>query len=986
MKNKQGDDKNNKPQRCQVKYYLKFLPLFFTIITAAHTAAAQQKFTPLQDAVTVSSFKNPPVCARPKALWPWVNGNFSLSQITYEMEQAKQKGMGGFDIWDVGAIVDENKILPAGPAFLSEQSLRAIALAAAEAKRLNMELGLITSSSWNAGGPWIEPRHAAMGLFKKDTLITGPGIFNAAISFPEIPADTRDANYALVPRHIATGLPLYYKNIATLAYKLSDSSVIENITEVVMLNKYIDRDGKLNWPIPAGNWHLVRYVCFPTGQQLALPSPASKGFVLDHFSAAAQQANMDYILQKLKAVLGNLKTSGLKYLYEDSYEVNSGVWTPLLAEAFEQRYGYSVLPWLPVLNGVAVADKKMASRFQFDFTKLLSDLIISNHYAAGRRMCKKAGLDFYAEAGGPGQPIHNVPFEDLKALGSLTVPRGEFWNNHTSSMDLQIVKGIASAAHIYNQKFVEAEAFTSVWLWQEGPGELKPLADRAMCEGLNRFVYHTFAHTPPESGSPGWIYNFGTIINTTNGWWPKSQAFHEYLGRSSYLLQQGNFVGDVAFYYGNQAPNFVKAKHLPPSLGNGYDYDVVNTDIILEKMTVKNHRIYLPHGQFYEVLVLPHQITMEPAVLKKLMQLVFAGATIIGPKPAAAYTLKNAAANDNLVQQLANQLWGNCDSVHVKENNYGAGKVVWGKDISTVLKEKNIGKDVQVQLNNAGDTAIDFIHRHTAGKEIYFLRNTISSAINGNCSFRVKNKIPEYWNAATGEIFPINVYSTTPTGISIPLSLAAEGACFIVFKSADIKKEKPVLLSSLPPAKIVYTKKGIALPDSSFSFETPWEVRFQKRTGSPVADTFVQLQSWHLNTNDGIKYFSGMAAYYNHFELTEPQIKKGYALLLWLNKVKEIAEVWVNGKPVGLHWHASQQLDITDAVQPGKNYIVIEVVNSISNQLIGDARLPGTVQQMRSNITRLPNAWTTNFKDAPLIEAGLQGPVLLQWAKPLTHE
>jgi hypothetical protein len=158
---------------------------------------------------------------------------------------------------------------------------------------------------------------------------------------------------------------------------------------------------------------------------------------------------------------------------------------------------------------------------------------------------------------------------------------------------LQIVKGIASASHIYNQKYVEAESFTSVWLWQEGPDELKPLADRAMCEGLNRFVYHTFPHTPPESGNPGWVYNFGTLINTTNGWWPKSNAFHEYLARCSYLLQQGNFIGDVAFYYGDKAPNFVPPKHFTESLGFGYDYDVVNSDVILNKMQVKNGRIYL---------------------------------------------------------------------------------------------------------------------------------------------------------------------------------------------------------------------------------------------------------------------------------------------------------------------------------------------------------------------------------------------------------
>jgi hypothetical protein len=964
------------------------LTSIFLIVALA--SAAQNKITPLTDVVTETAFKNPPLSARPKALWPWVNGNFSFSQITYELEQAKQKGMGGFDIWDVGAMVDNNNILPTGPAFLSDESVQGIAFAVKEAERLNMELGLITSSSWNAGGAWIKPEHAAMGLFKKDTVVTGPVLFNSAIPFPVVAPGSRDVNYNLVPKNPATGLPVFYKDIASIAYQLNDNGAIGNMKNIIVLSN--GGNEKLQWQVPTGKWHIVRYVCFPTGQQLATASPASKGFVLDHFSAAAQEANMNYVIDRIKTGLGTLKNRSLKYFYEDSYEVNSGVWTPLLAEAFEQKYGYSLLPYLPLLNGVPYTDKDMANRFQFDFTKLLSDLIINNHYVKGRKMSEQAGLGFYAEAGGPGQPIHNVPFEDLKALGSLTVPRGEFWNNHDQSNDLQIVKGIASAAHIYNQKSVEAEAFTSVWLWQEGPGELKPLADRAMCEGLNRFVYHTFPHSPPEGGTPGWIYNFGTIINTTNGWWPKSQGFHEYLGRSSYLLQQGNFVGDVAFYYGDQAPNFVAPKHVPATLGTGYDYDVVNTDIIINKMTVKNSRIYLPHGQFYEVLVLPNQTTINPTVLQKLERLVAAGATIVGPKPTRSYSLKNATANDKLVQQIANKLWGNCDSIHVKENKYGLGKVVWGKTVRTVLEEKNIAADVQVHLENAGDTAVDFIHRSVGGKEIYFLRNTTQTNINGTCSFRVVGKIPQYWNAETGEIFPINQFSADKNGITIPLSLAVDGACFIVFTddasmNSNLKKAIPLLLT-----EVLYTNKGLAVLDSTtlpntntLTINSPWQVRFQKRTESPVLDTFCQLQSWHLSNKDGIKYFSGTAAYHNSFMLTAAQIKNGYGLFLALNTVKEIAEVYLNGHRLGLHWYKSHQFNITNFVQPGTNYLVIEVVNSINNQLIGDAKLPAGLQQMRSNIAKLPNAWMADFKDAKLIEAGLLGPVQIKWAKYITE-
>jgi hypothetical protein len=500
-----------------------------------------------------------------------------------------------------------------------------------------------------------------------------------------------------------------------------------------------------------------------------------------------------------------------------------------------------------------VGNKEMTERFLYDFTKVLSDLIIENHYAKGRKLSEKEGLGFYAEAGGPGKPIHNVPFEDLKALGSLTVPRGEFWNKHDQLELLQIVKGISSAAHIYNQRYVEAEAFTSVWLWQEGPSELKPLADRAMCEGLNRFVYHTFPHTPQESGKPGWVYNFGTLINTTNGWWPKSEGFHQYLGRCSYLLQQGEFVGDVAFYYGDQAPNFVPPKHIPATLGLGYDYDVVNTDVILNKMTVKNGRIYLPHGQFYEVLVLPQEQRMNPLVLKKLEQLVAAGATIIGPKPIRSYSLYQQETSDRQITSLAARLWGKVDSSKVQEHIYGKGKIVWGKTVREVLLQKGIRPDVQYKSTLSSDT-IDYIHRRTGESDIYFIRNKKVKPITGTCTFRVKNKQPEWWDAETGNTGLITQFSITDEGITIPLNLAAQASAFIVFR-------KPIALPMQPTKEmeatdIFYTSKGLVTTNASntsllkpVTISSPWELRFEHKGNTPVLDTMPELVSWHVSKN-----------------------------------------------------------------------------------------------------------------------------------------
>jgi hypothetical protein len=157
-------------------------------------------------------------------------------------------------------------------------------------------------------------------------------------------------------------------------------------------------------------------------------------------------------------------------------------------------------------------------------------------------------------------------------------------------------------------------------------------------------------------------------------------------------------------------------------------------------------------------------------------------------------------------------------------------------------------------------------------------------------------------------------------------------------------------------------------------------VRFEKKGDTPVIDTLQELRSWHLAGESAVKYFSGQATYYNSFDVTASDLEKGAVLLLALNNVKEIADVYLNGKRLGQHWHRAHLFALKEELKPGKNDLVIEVVNSINNRLIGDAKQPKQYREMRSNVTKLPNAWQKPFAEAPLLEAGLIGPVTLQWA------
>lgn len=988
---------------------LVFLPM---IATTGCSKKSGEDYPPKPTALE-AGFLDPPVSARPRGLWTWLNGNVDTAQISLELREAREKGMGGFDIWDVGMLVDPDSVVPAGPPFMGPESVSAIGHAVREAERLGLELGLTVASSWNAGGPWVRPEHGAMGLFRSAVLVTGPVQVDRVIPFPQLPEkNMNERRQPILHLDTVTGRPTFYREVALLAIPLSPDSLISDPGRIVDLTDQMAPDGRVKWSAPPGKWQITRYVCTGTGQPLVIPSARSNGLILDHFNAEATEAHLKIFTDRLTAELGSLKNRSLKYFYTDSYEVKQAVWTPKLQEEFFNRCGYDLRPFLPVLDGFTVQNKEITGRFLFDFHKTLSELIIRNHYRKGVEISARQGLGFVAEAGGPGPPIHNVPFEDLKALGALTIPRGEFWNKHPQIDLLQIVKGISSAAHIYNQPAVEAESFTSVWVWQEGPEELKPLADRALCEGLNRFVYHTFPHTPQAAGAPGWVYNFGTLIHLNNSWWPLSESFHDYLARCSYLLQQGNFVGDVAYYYGDKAPNFVPHKQMPASLGFGYDYDVINTDAILNRLRVQNGKLVLPHGQSYEVLVLPDEETADPKVLKKLAELVKDGALVTGPKPIRSYSLSDWQEQDEEVRRLTTVLWGDIDGVNVKENTLGKGKVIWGKTVRDILQEKGVIPDFMPSFL-ATSTSLDFIHRSTPEAEIYFLWNKSDSLLDFDAAFRTTGKIPEQWDPLTGEIAGIPVFQSAGRATLVPVSLPGKGAVFIVFRKAASGLEMDRIeqngesvfpdISGIRPGTgwRVSGNGDLVLPAGggrfTFGFargrqevvdvpalpppmplEGPWTVRFSDGWDLPDPITFPDLTDWTAHPVEAVRYFSGVATYESTFRWDPAKVPDQTAVWLDLGTVKEIAEVILNGKSLGQRWCKPYRYDLSGLVQPGENKLLVKVANLLNNRMVGDHRRPRESRRTHSNITKGPNAWTRPWAEVALKSSGLLGPVRLE--------
>lgn len=921
------------------------------------------------------NFINPPIENRPLAFWDWLNGYVDTTKMKYELEEMKNKGMQGAFIWDVGALSDPGKMIPAGPAFLGDQSVGYMSLALKTAKRLGLNLGLFASSSWNAGGPWMGEADASKELLSSKQVVLGPSNQKINILKPE---NTKGKKNTKI-----------FSLITSVAVRHTDSNEIDfNLNKPIVLDNFTSGDNIINWKVPEGRWDIISFFMCNTGQDLEVPTPNSNGRIIDHLSKRATKIYFDSILAKIAKGSPN---NQFKYFELDSYEVwYAKDWTPVFVKEFINRYGYDPNPFLPLLQGFRGKDSLIAERFREDYSRLVSDLIIENHYAQSVDIAKKNGFKMFIEAGHGGY----ARVDPLKALGNADVPMGEFWNRKQH----WVTKEAASAAHIYGKKVVAAESLTGWQNWQHGPTDFKQLIDIAFCEGHNQVVFHTFAHNPEIAGKPGFGYHAGEHINVNTSWWCMVRPFMDYISRSSYLLRQGNFVGDVCLYYGDQAPNLVPPDRIDPNITPlydndhclhcgqlksinpgklpGYDYDYMNADIITQKLTVENGKLVLPSGQNYRVMQIPDKDKISLEVLKKLETLVYNGAIIIGRKPQTATSLKNYPACDIEVKFIANKLWGDCDGKKVFSHKYGKGMIYWGKTVKQVLEELHVSQDMEVKGIDNTDGHIDYLHRQTKTEEIYFVSNSKPIKEKVTCVFRVdKEMVPELWDAETGHIQYNVKYSKQENGISIDFMMDPVGSRFIVFKKKSSGAYAGFNNLGYDLQFGFHQIKNEAEKNKTIDLSYNWNIKFNAELGGPANYHLDSLVSWSEINNEGIKYYSGSANYETDFTLNANDITNATKAFVVFDKIEEMASVSVNGKDCGIIWTMPYKAEITKYLKAGSNHIIVQVINTWNNRIVGDVRNPQNKQYTKTNIKYKVKA------DSPLLNSGLIGKAKIVFMK-----
>jgi hypothetical protein len=450
------------------------------------------------------------------------------------------------------------------------------------------------------------------------------------------------------------------------------------------------------------------------------------------------------------------------------------------------------------------------------------------------------------------------------------------------------------------------------------------------------------------SAAPGLTLGpFGQWFNRNETWAEQARPWTDYLARTSYLLQQGHFAADLLYYYGEDSNLTAIFQDSAPGVPPGYGFDYINADGLIHELNVRDGKITSRSGMVYSVLGLdPYSQHMSLPVLRAIHKLVLDGAVIAGGKPVDDPSL---ADDPTEFKRLDDELFGDGTGVH----RVGKGSVYAGQTPAQAFAALPLARDFDYS-GPKGDARLLYVHRRLADGDIYFVDNRSDREATVETTFRIVGKVPELWRAETAGREAVS-FRIAEGRTTVPLHLEPWGTVFVVFR--DSTKELSRTVAGVTQTQIA-------------SLEGPWKVDFQPGRGAPASITLQTLGSWTDNTDAGVKYFSGTATYHKTFEVPPSWISGHTQLLLDLGDVKNLAEVSVNGRSLGIVWHAPYRVEVTSALKPGTNELAIGVTNSWVNRLIGDQQPDVTRKYTGTDVTPYSAG-------SPLQPSGLFGPVLV---------
>lgn len=523
--------------------------------------------------------------AKPWTFWNWKYGSVSRPGIHADLTGMKNVGMGGIWLMPVRE-AGECPEFQDGVAQLSPEFWKMMDYSFLLADSLDFDMGIHVLP----GNPLVLPAESMQKVVWTDTIMKGgKKIEGLQMWQPESYKDGKMQS--------AGSEGGYYQDIAAFAIRFkgktgpawrnaTDSAARSEavpMTDVLPLKMEggmvmgVMVNGILQNKLPKGSWCLLRMGHTSTGQTHATDGKGM-GLEVDRFSPAAVKKLFDSWYAPL---LNRPHGDVVSYLYIDPREWGSQNWGCQFAEEFKVRRGYDLIPYLPVMAGVPLESASRYEQVQNDIRLTIEELVKEKFFQTFTRLAEEQYVEVSCEP----------------------IPR----TDHPDDMFRAV-----SRAHIYNENPVQAVVCTGNYGARNGtPALLKPLIDRHLTLGINRFI---FQHD---------------IVRH-----PEARGFMDYITMCHYYLQQGRPVVDIAVFHPSENPEQKNSYRAP----RGYKYDLINKDALLKWNFEYSPKGKLPGNQDYRILLVSQPDSSLSAEIKaKLEELREEGIVIID-KP---YQAKN---------------------------------------------------------------------------------------------------------------------------------------------------------------------------------------------------------------------------------------------------------------------------------------------------------------------------------------------------------
>ncbi len=678
---------------------------------------------------------------------------------------------------------------------------------------------------------------------------------------------------------------------------------------VQILTSHMDERGNLTWDVPEGQWTVMRVGHVNTGKRNGPAPPEATGWECNKLSPEGAETHFAGYIGRLSGDDGPAGKGLLQGMLLDSWECETQTWTEGMDFRFRELRGYSLWSWFPALMGYIVGDPETTIRFLRDWRATLNDLLVKNFYGRMAELGHQNGLTVAFETASGDV----FPADILEYFKHADVPMCEFWHprseGYVGSLNFKPIKPTASAARLYGKPRVAAEAFTSFNLtYNETPSMLRHIANIHFAEGITHLVFHTYTHNPRTDWLPPGT-SFGSGIGTPflrgQTWWKYMPEFTTCLSRCSFLLERGKPVSDVLWYLGDELDH--KPLQDAP-FPEGYKYDYCNTDILMNRLSVRNGLLVTPEGISYRLLWLKDSPRLLPETLMKLTALIRAGATVVGEPPRGMASLSGGKKAEARYAREVRALWGRNSQPGIRK--IGKGSLISGISLLSALAHLGVDPDVK------GDNLL-WTHRRTDDADWYFVAAADEQGYSGTPLFRASGAV-EIWDPVSGETLPVKGTLREGACTRVPVKLPPSGACFVVFRKENSPADRIIPVQS----------SGMVL-----AIGGPWTLSFPPGWDAPSSMSMKELQSWTgLDVPASAKSFSGTANYTTEFTLDGEIFPS--SVKLELGRVEVVASVHINGQDAGTVWTSPYMTDISRFVKPGKNHLSVEVTNTWFNRLV----------------------------------------------------